>query len=196
MMCKYRYHADVKEEDFDTIAGLAVSKNLTYWSDRLNLNHVFGHAPQTYYLGRYPHTSQLSIFHLLLHKIFPAFIRRSDRPHPKPLMILNSGSARFDISAGPFTTDSQSLVFPFINRNLFVRDVPTHIAKKLLENMNYYGEYGRRTAEHWERAGQLDKLQQLDDETMHLRQRYQKLITWDKLKQNVSTTDGGRLSYG
>lgn len=67
-------------------------------------------------------------------------------------MIFNTGSARFDIGKGPFTVDSQSLVFPFINQNLFVPDVPIDLAKKLLDSLNGYGEYytpsvvGRRQA--------------------------------------------------
>ena len=56
-------------------------------------------------------------------------------------MIFNTGSARFDIGKGPFTVDSQSLVFPFINQNLFVPDVPIDLAKKLLDSLNEYGEY-------------------------------------------------------
>jgi len=32
-------------------------------------------------------------------------------------------------------------VFPFINKNLYVPDVPIDLARGLLESMNKYGEY-------------------------------------------------------
>lgn len=56
-------------------------------------------------------------------------------------MLFNTGSARFDIGKGPFTVDSQSLVFPFINQNLFVPDLPMELAQRLLDSLNEYGEY-------------------------------------------------------
>lgn len=198
------YHSNMAEEEFDTIGGLAISRNLTYWSNALNLSYVFGHAPHPYYLSRYPYTSPLSIFSLLLKDIFPKMITRPDRRHPQPLMILNSGSARFDISSGPFTTDGQSLVFPFINRNLFVPDVPASVAKRVVESMNEVGEYAHLQAFYEEQRRQpkgsidsLSMLQQLEDEVQHLRLRQSLAAPSSSIgDSNSAASQDQKLTFG
>lgn len=157
---------------------------------------MFGHSPRSYYLSRYPYTSPQSIFSLLIKDIFPKLIRRPDRPHPQPLMILNSGSARFDISKGSFTADDQSLVFPFINRNLYVPDVPTSVAKQVLANMNEHGEYfAGRGRKMYEELGNLQHLQQLEDEGQQLQTRKELASRHDSLAGSVDETKQ-KLSFG
>lgn len=133
-------------QDFDTRQGKNLTHQLTEVSKHFNLSYTYGHSPQSYFLTRYPASHPRSVFSLLTTKIFPSLLTRPDRPNPLPLFLFNSGSARFDIGKGPFTVDSQSLVFPFINRNLFVPDVPIKLARHLSRSMNKYGEYYNSSA--------------------------------------------------
>lgn len=141
----YRYHTNAFAPRFDTWRGLDISAELTRLFTEFELSHTFGISPRTYYRTRYPVSSPKSVYNLLLERVFPSLIQRSDRQNPQPLFILNSGSVRFDIGKGPFTVDSQSLVFPFINRNYYIPDVPSDVASKILASMNEIGEYGKES---------------------------------------------------
>ena len=104
-----------------------------------------------YYLNRYPSDHPGSLINLLVSSILPSMVRNTSRPHA-PLVIINTGSVRFDLSAGPMTRDSQAvrcyvefwltlqLVMPFLNRAVFIRDVPRRIAAQLPSSM--HGEPG------------------------------------------------------
>jgi hypothetical protein len=168
---QYLYHTGADSPTtFDTKTGLAISRQLTETATAFNLSRIFGYAPQSYYLNRFPYTHPRSLARFLTHDVFPALIRNESRPHP-PLTVVNTGSTRFDISEGPFTVDSQCvdkdapssvlsanryLVLPFLNRNVFVgtslahaqrgsqpvqiRDVPRTLASVLVPNL--HGEPG------------------------------------------------------
>jgi 2',3'-cyclic-nucleotide 2'-phosphodiesterase (5'-nucleotidase family) len=163
----YQYHSRPIDR-FDTAKGLAITHNLTRIAADWKLSHTFGVAPRNYYLTRHPITHESSVFHLLLQRVFPALVSRTDRPNPQPMVILNSGSVRFDISKGPFTKDSQSLCFPFINRIVAVADVPVHIAKAALESMLEYGEYEAGWKALYDAQGSRAALAQFDEEREHL----------------------------
>lgn len=64
-----------------------------------------------YWQSRYPPTSPHSVLNLLTSEVLPLLVTRPDRA--KPLVILNTGSIRFDIFEGPFTRNTQWIIMPF-----------------------------------------------------------------------------------
>ncbi|GAA6025510.1 hypothetical protein JCM8202_001976 [Rhodotorula sphaerocarpa] len=134
----YAYHAG---KDFDTSHGSALTRRLSATASRFNLTDVFGHAPQDYFLSRYPYTSRHSVLNLMTREVLPRMVRREDRER-EMFMVLNSGSIRFDIFKGPFTRNDQWIILPFTNRFLFVPDVPRRLAAQLLPYLNLVGEHG------------------------------------------------------
>lgn len=102
-VAQYAYHAG---KDFDTPRGRAITQRLSDTAAAFNLTDTFGHAPQDYFLYRYPHTSEHSVLNLMTREVLPKMVTRTDRPY-EMLMLLNSGSIRFDIFKGPFTRNDQ-----------------------------------------------------------------------------------------
>lgn len=94
-----------------------------------------------FYLSRFPLRSEMSIFSLLTANVLPNLLVRPDRP-AKPMVILNTGSVRFDIFKGPFTRNDQWIMQPFANNFLYVKDVPTSLARRVLPYLNIVGEHG------------------------------------------------------
>ncbi|GAA5984914.1 hypothetical protein JCM10908_002448 [Rhodotorula pacifica] len=138
----YAYHAG---KDFDTPTGLSLTSRLHRTAALFNLTETFGHAPQDYYLYRYPHTSPHSVLNLMTKEVLPKMVldkSRRERGEYEPFMVLNSGSIRFDIFEGPFTRNDQWIILPFTNRFLYVPAVPRSIASKLLHYLNLVGEHG------------------------------------------------------
>ncbi|POY76504.1 calcineurin family phosphoesterase [Rhodotorula taiwanensis] len=134
----YAYHAG---KNFDTPRGRAITQRLSDTAAAFNLTDTFGHAPQDYFLYRYPHTSEHSVLNLMTREVLPKMVTRTDRPY-EMLMLLNSGSIRFDIFKGPFTRNDQWIILPFTNAFLYVPAVPRHLAAKLLHYLNIVGEHG------------------------------------------------------
>jgi hypothetical protein len=61
------------------------------------------------------------------------------------LVIINSGSQRFDLHAGPFTKNDQLTVSPFTDAFLFIPDVTFSVATKILPALNGEGAQSRRS---------------------------------------------------
>lgn len=58
-------------------------------------------------------------------------------------VIVNSGSQRFDVYAGPFTRNDQFIVSPFDDAFLYFQ-TPASIAKQVLDKLNAKGAFRRR----------------------------------------------------
>ena len=66
---------------------------------------------------------------------------RADIPN---IMITNSGSQRFDVFQGPFTTNDQFTASPFSDSFLFIANVTARVANQVLPALNHQGAQEKR----------------------------------------------------
>ena len=106
-------------------------------SEAWNLSRLHGVVPQDYYLDRVPYGDNSSLLSLLADQVLPKVVRPSEksRQDKKSLVLINSGSQRFDVYSGPFTRNDQYIVSPFKDRFLYMADVPWGVAKHLLNGL-------------------------------------------------------------
>ncbi|SNX81941.1 uncharacterized protein MEPE_00646 [Melanopsichium pennsylvanicum] len=109
-------------------------------SEAWNLSRLHGVVPQDYYLDRVPYGDNSSLLSLLADQVLPKVVRPSEksRQDRKSLVLINSGSQRFDVYSGPFTRNDQYIVSPFKDRFLYMPDVPWGIAKHLLHGLQTF----------------------------------------------------------
>ncbi|CBQ68022.1 conserved hypothetical protein [Sporisorium reilianum SRZ2] len=99
-----------------------------------SLSRLHGVVPQDYYLDRVPYGDKASLLSLLAERVLPSVVRPAEksRQHKQSLVLINSGSQRFDVYSGPFTRNDQYIVSPFKDRFLYMADVPWGVARQLL----------------------------------------------------------------
>ncbi|KAF9086187.1 hypothetical protein BGX29_001539 [Mortierella sp. GBA35] len=119
------------KQKFDTWRGRKITKEIFKLRKTLNLSNTLGCAPQDYYLSRYPHTDDRSLLNLVTKEILPVAVVNASRPYPG-VVVVNSGSQRFDLFKGPFTLDDTYIVSPFHNDFVYAFKV----ASKMLEELN------------------------------------------------------------
>ncbi|KAF9519339.1 hypothetical protein BS47DRAFT_1370749 [Hydnum rufescens UP504] len=132
----YKYHTQLR--DFDTRKGHEISQQILTLTNKFNLSYIFGTAPQDYFLSRAPFPSNNSLFSLLTDKLLPTVLPRVNpvRAQAVPsIAIINSGSQRFDLYAGPFSCNDQFVVSPFTNKFLYF-SVPYSIGRQILNVLN------------------------------------------------------------
>lgn len=114
-----------------------------------NLTELYGVVPEDYYLDREAYGEPHALLTLLAQRILPEVVRPANprHEHTPTLVLLNSGSQRFDMFQGLFTKNDQYIVSPFRDAFLYVNDVPWHVAKQLCDALN------RRGATHNEQPG-------------------------------------------
>lgn len=169
-LATYQYHANLSSERFSTPLARDIKDKMAAYARSFNLSYPFGHAPQSYYLTRYPVSHRRSLIKLYTSEIvqsvlFPSALPSllsSDTPaireaseqggrSAQPIFLFNTGSARFDLFEGPFTRDSQFAIVPFENAISsvpgltlgLVRDVTTY-----LNHMSGEPEFAKRQLEN------------------------------------------------
>lgn len=115
----FQFHSHIKQrEDFDTEKGLSVSKELQDIRKTLGLDSVIGHVTKSnYYMDYVPLTHPQNIYRLLTERVIPTLKPSSNRTRVEEerLVIINTGSIRYDLYKGPYTVDSRYIVSPFQN---------------------------------------------------------------------------------
>ena len=142
----FAYHAKgSQDKTFDVPSGRHVSSEI--YSDRqtLNLTSLIGCAPQTYCISCAPFMSNGSIFSLLAQALSAEVVNASRADIPR-LIIINTGSIRFDLVQGPFTLDDSFIVSPFDDAFQYIADVPYSQASQVLDILNR-GPYQKRDLE-------------------------------------------------
>jgi hypothetical protein len=132
----FAYHAQgSQDKTFDVQNGLAVTAEIT--SDRtvLNLTTLYGCAPQTWCLSCKPFGDSGNL-NTLLTTALSAVVVNSTRSTKSRFILINSGSARFDLVEGPFTYDDSFIVSPFTDAFMFIPDVPYSAASQVLGYLN------------------------------------------------------------
>ncbi|CCO30447.1 putative protein PB2B2,06c [Rhizoctonia solani AG-1 IB] len=142
----YTYHTQTKR--FDTSKGKKITSGVSALAKAWNLTQVYGNAPQDYYLSRTPYPSNSSVLTLFVNEVIPKAlaIGNPSRASIPSTVIVNSGSQRFDLYAGPFTRNDQFIVSPFNDAFLYFQ-VPAGIAKDVLDKLNEKGAHKRRDVE-------------------------------------------------
>ncbi|WFD35092.1 hypothetical protein MCUN1_001941 [Malassezia cuniculi] len=153
----YAFHAHMGHAgNFGTERGRFVRSIMDAIAGAWNLTRFFGLAPQDYYLDRVPHGHEQSLLTLVQQHVLPEIVRPAnpERAHEPSVILLNSGSQRFDVYAGAFTKNDQYVVSPFRDDFLYIADVPWGIARQLVHKLNSAGAEATEHAEHSEHAAQ------------------------------------------
>ncbi|KAK3110985.1 hypothetical protein LTR53_014187 [Teratosphaeriaceae sp. CCFEE 6253] len=142
----FEYHATGSQiSTFDTSAGLAVTANITTTRHELNLTALYGCAPQTWCISCAPFLSNGSIFTLLTEALSRVVVNASRADIPR-LIILNTGSIRYDLPQGPFTLDDSYIVSPFADAFQYLVAVPYALAATVLPTLNAGPNLKKRSA--------------------------------------------------
>lgn len=115
----FRFHTNIsKHEVFDTEKGLAIKKELQNARKVLNLDSVIGNVTKSnYYMDYVPLSYKNNIYNLLVNKVLPTLKPDSNltEVQEQRIIIINTGSVRYDLYKGPYTVDSHYIVSPFQN---------------------------------------------------------------------------------
>jgi len=140
----FAYHAVGSQDGkFDTPKGLEITSDITSYRKKLNLTYVYGCAPRTYCVDCRPFMDEGNIFSLL-DKALKEVIVNENRADIPRLILINTGSVRFDLVQGPFTYDDSFIVSPFKNNWQYLADVPYKQASQVLDILNA-GPYQKRS---------------------------------------------------
>jgi len=133
----FAYHAMGSQQytAFDTPKGVEITYDVTSERKRLNLTELYGCAPETYCQYCKPYMAEGNIFKLLQTALATVVVNKTREGIPR-LIIINTGSIRFDLAKGPFTYDDSFIVSPFKDAFQFIPDVPYEKASKVLGILN------------------------------------------------------------
>jgi len=99
----FAYHAvGSQDKTFDYHSGERVTELITTDRKKLNLTALYGCAPATYCQSCKPFGAEGNIFPLLATALAATVINQSRAANPR-LILINTGSVRFDLVKGPFT---------------------------------------------------------------------------------------------
>ncbi|KIL68725.1 hypothetical protein M378DRAFT_157830 [Amanita muscaria Koide BX008] len=157
----YEYHTQTSNQTFDTSLGKSITNGLLALWQSFNLGYEFGTAPQDYYLNRAPYPSNSSLLTELGTKALPyALTVNNTRGNIPNIIIVNTGSQRFDLYAGSFNKNDQLTISPFTDAFQFIANVSLSVASQVLPTLNGLsaakrsldGSYERGDVEHIYRA--------------------------------------------
>ncbi|KAG7877922.1 hypothetical protein KL905_001188 [Ogataea polymorpha] len=134
-------------EQFNTDEGLQVSEKLTNYSNLLKLDESFGKVPRSYYITGADYYSNDSnsmlrfIENEVLRELEPKICHEDMDPILPPpsnsrIVLINTGSIRYDLYKGDFSRNSQFIVSPFKNKWKVLQNVPARIATRLQAILN------------------------------------------------------------
>jgi NAD nucleotidase-like protein len=130
------YHANGSQTTFDYQQGKAVTAEVTAERQQLNLTALIGCAPKTWCMTCKPFGDPGNIFTGLLQDALAYTVVNSSRSSNPRLILINTGSVRFDLPEGPFTLDDSYIVSPFTDAFQYLANVPYSNASKVLGIMN------------------------------------------------------------
>ncbi|OBA22586.1 Metallo-dependent phosphatase [Metschnikowia bicuspidata var. bicuspidata NRRL YB-4993] len=124
--------------DFHTRRGSEIKRMLASARSDLRLDTVLGHVTRSnYYMDYVPLSHPKNIYKLLTDRVLPSLPRKEARGSANRLRIvlINTGSVRYDLYKGPYTVDSHYIVSPFQNDWVCVR-LPKRIALQVAPKLN------------------------------------------------------------
>ncbi|KAK7055300.1 Metallo-dependent phosphatase-like protein [Favolaschia claudopus] len=136
----YQYHTNRNASTFGTVQGQNITQGLLELEERFGLKYQYGVAPRDYTMNRSPYPSNGSIMTMIVEDAAPtALALNTTRAGIPSLLIISSGSQRFDIYKGPFTKNDQLTASPFVNQYIYIPDVPFDAAIRVLPELNRAG---------------------------------------------------------
>ena len=148
----FAYHAAGSQDGtFDTAKGKAISSEIYDLRQQLNLTALYGCAPRTWCLSCAPFGADGNIFTGILTTALSATVINGSRAATPRIILLNTGSVRFDLAQGPFTYDDAFIVNPFHDTFEYIADVPFAQAQQALTALNR-GPVSKRSLEPRELA--------------------------------------------
>lgn len=137
----FMHHTGITSfEKFTTPKGERVSRQIKKARYELGLDSVIGYVNMNYYMDYVSINHPKSIFKLLSNKILPTLrpVNDSIGLSPERIIMINTGSIRYDLYKGPFTLDTEYIVSPF--RNNWVKlTVPKKYAVGVTDILNEGG---------------------------------------------------------
>ncbi|KAH8926560.1 Metallo-dependent phosphatase, partial [Atractiella rhizophila] len=127
----FAYHAVGSQNKLDTKKGVTITNEINATRTELKLTSVYGCAPATYCISCKPFGDPANIFSLLS-KALSATVVNATRADKARIILINTGSIRFDLVQGPFTYDDSFIVSPFDDKFQYIADVPWGQASKVL----------------------------------------------------------------
>lgn len=138
-----RSYIDFNRESFEfhsgrnrkTPDGQKVSSQLQSLRQLLGLDSPrLGTIHNNYYMDYVPIDHPHSIFKLLSERVLPT-LPADKKEHSSRIIIINTGSVRYDMYKGPYTLDTRYTVSPFENDWVFI-SVPRSIAVQIADKLN------------------------------------------------------------
>lgn len=141
----FEYHAAGSQtKSFDTPKGRNITDDIYDVRQELNLTNLYGCAPQTWCVSCVEFLSNGSIYSLLQQALTTVVVNETRKGNAR-VLILNTGSVRFDLPKGPFTYDDSFIVSPFDNAFQYLRDVPYELAGNVLSILNNGSFFAKRS---------------------------------------------------
>lgn len=135
----FHTHSNKTYDTFPTKKGKIITKNLDIQRHLLNITEVYGYVPQSYLIidNSYPSTSNLYTF--LEDNILPRLVSDNKKKRENKtsrVVLINSGSIRYDLYKGAFTKDTMYIVSPFQNKWLYLPKLPLWRIKMVVDILN------------------------------------------------------------
>ena len=128
----FAYHSTGSQSStFGTRKGNVVTDDITAVRQQLNLSSLYGCAPQTWCASCAPFLSENNIYSLLSTALSATVVNQTRADNAR-IIIINTGSVRYDLIEGPFTYDDSFIVSPFDDAFQFIPDVPYSQASQVL----------------------------------------------------------------
>ncbi|GKZ26751.1 hypothetical protein AbraIFM66951_004809 [Aspergillus brasiliensis] len=177
-LLSFYHHTGLNETTFPTEHGQNVSQLIQESRSALQLDEVYGCAPQDLFMFQAKYPAKGNIYTWLETEVLPVSVRDDSRAGNPAVVIVNTGAIRFDIFKGPFTKDNTYIVSPFTSGFRYVKDIPYSRACYIADVLN-------------KMPGILTENHQVDDLTWQLAPPEQSAYT-----SGVFGSGGGRSSAG
>lgn len=187
----FSHHSGHSAESFDTKKGIHVKELIAKARDDLGLDNVIGYVNNSnYYMDYVPVSHPKNLFRFLAKKVLPTLeAAEGVETSRERLILINTGSVRYDLYKGPYTIDTHYIVSPFQNKWVKVT-VPKYIAVQVAPKLNK-GNYIMAAADeplnpphqtpklHQKRFQQVMEIPQYEDLEYHAEKLTKGYVTYD-----------------
>lgn len=131
------HHSKSTKHEFDTKKGLSITKEITDARENLNLTFSFGSVPRNYPLNEHPYGHPSNLYTFVNSSILPNLENEIGRDTSSfnRIILINSGSIRYDLFKGNFSKDTEYTISPFPNEWNYIK-LPKILALKLEHYLN------------------------------------------------------------
>lgn len=148
----FMHHSNFTDiEEFNTKKGTSVCLTISETRKELKLDEQIGYVNSNYYVDYVPLSSNNNIFSLLTQNVLPTLESENNKFEAldQKIVIINTGSIRYDLYKGPYTIDTQYIVSPFKNKWVKItvpRYIATLISARLNDNDYIYSKSNRESS--------------------------------------------------